>query len=61
MKKIKAFVNQYPVLIQGAIQSGITFAVAFGLKLTVAQIGAILMVSAAVLSIITHKVVNSGN
>lgn len=46
-----------PVLVMGAIQAIIGLLVAFGLELTVEQVGAILVFGAAVLSIATRRYV----
>jgi hypothetical protein len=45
------------VMVQGLIQAGVAFGVAFGLHLTPTQIGAVLGLSAAVLSLITRQIV----
>jgi hypothetical protein len=44
-----------PVLILSLVQAAITVAVTFGLRLTVEQIGAILVLTGAVLSVIVRS------
>jgi hypothetical protein len=43
-----------PILIYGLVQTAITLAVTFGLHLTVEQIGALLVFTGAVLSVIVR-------
>ncbi len=50
-------IRMEPVLIQGALQSTIALAVAFGVKLSELQIGALLAFTAALLAVITRTAV----
>jgi len=52
-----SWLSSEAVAVQGVVQTSLTLFVAFGLHLSVAQVGAILGVSAAVLTIITRQVV----
>jgi hypothetical protein len=52
-----AFIRGEPVLIMGGVQAGVGLACAFGLRLSGEQTGAIMIASAAVLSIICRQVV----
>lgn len=50
-------IKNEPVFVQGLIQAALALAIAFGLKLSPGQIGAILAFTAALLSLITRSVV----
>jgi hypothetical protein len=48
-------IKQEPVMFQGVIQAALALGLSFGLKLTSAQLGAILALSAAILSFWTRS------
>lgn len=50
--------NREPALVVGFVQAVITAAVAFGLELTAEQTGAILLVTAAALSLVVRRKVS---
>jgi len=51
-------VKQEPALVMGVVQAVLGLAVAFGLGLSAEQIGALMAVSAALLSLLTRRLVS---
>lgn len=56
-QKIWKRINDEPVLFVGLVQAMLALGLAFGLKLTSGQVGAIVACAAAILSFLTRQVV----
>lgn len=52
-----SIIKSEPALVMGTVQASIALGVAFGLKLSAEQIGALLAFSAAALALVTRKMV----
>lgn len=51
------FIRQEPALVMGVLQSSVALLLAFGVKLTLNQTGAIMAVLASLMSLVTRSMV----